>query len=189
MVALHRETSFNKDLAPAIERMMEWMDAADLDALRPGFWSPGYVSTDLFARMQRVKGRDFAEECSGARLQGVNEVQRLSSPSVLVVWVDESSDDRSLQRPLKRAFTAKASGSLGLAKDRGYVTMLAVDVERRDARNYISQGAKIRDFPPKIDHLWLFLRGASGELDSAFRANRSREGRRLMRLDVAQLTP
>jgi len=188
MIALHSETSFNKDLAPAIGRMMEWMDAAGMDALRPGCWSPGYVSMDLFARMQKVKDRDFAEECIDARLKGVNEIQRLSSPSVLVMWVDEFSDDRSLQRPLARAFTAKASGSLGVAKDRGYVTMIAVDIERRDARDYISDGVKIRDFPPKIDHLWLFLRDSDGALDGAFRANRSREGRRLKRLDLGKLS-
>jgi hypothetical protein len=188
MIALHQETSFNNDLAPAIGRMMEWMDAASLPALRPGSWSPGYVSMDLLARMQKVKDRDFAEECSDARLKGVNEVQRGSTPGVLVMWVDEFSDDRSLQRPLARAFGAKASGSLGVAKDRGYVTMLAVDVERADARNYISDGVKIRDFPAKVDHLFLFVRETlSGDLEAAFYANRSREGRRLKRLALAEL--
>jgi hypothetical protein len=74
---------------------------------------------------------------------------------------------------------------LGTAKDRGYVTFLAVDVERKDTRGYLAAGVRMWDFAPKIDHLFLFVRKIPGsDLDSAFYANRSREGRTLKRLEL-----
>jgi hypothetical protein len=183
-IGLSPETSFKADLAPAVERMLEWMVAASLDRLGPGSWSAD-VPMELFQRLQSVKGRDFTKECREARLRGVILVQRLQANGIVVIPVAESSDHRSLQRPIARALMEKASRSLGTAKDRGYVTMLAVDVERKDTRDYLAAGVRMWDFPPKIDHLFLFVRKIPrGDLDSAFHANRSREGRTLKRLEV-----
>jgi hypothetical protein len=116
-IGIAPETSFKTGLAPAVERMIEWMIAATLDRLGPGSWSAD-VSLDLFHRIQRVKGRDFSKECSEARLKGVIEIQRRAGGGILVIPVVESSDHKSLQRPLARAFREKASRSLGVAKSR-----------------------------------------------------------------------
>jgi hypothetical protein len=183
-IGLSPETSFKADLAPAVERMLEWMVAASLDRLGPGSWSAD-VPMELFQRLQSVKGRDFTKECREARLRGVILVQRLQANGILVIRVVETSDHHSLQRPIARAMGKKASRSLGPAKDRGYVTMLAVDVERKDTRDYLAADVRMWDFPPKIDHLFLFVRKIpGGDLDSAFHANRSREGRTLERLEL-----
>jgi hypothetical protein len=181
-VGLQPETSFKAGLAPAIETMIEWMDSAALERLGPGSWSPADVSMDLFARIQKVKGRDFVKECRDARVKGVIQVQRLSTDAVLVIPVQEFSNHRSLQRPLARAFEDKASRSLGAAKDRGYVTMLAVDVERSDTAAFLAEGVRAPDFPRKIDHLWVFVRGGRGDLAAAFYANRTRAGRKFQAL-------
>jgi hypothetical protein len=182
-IGLSPETSFKADLAPAVERMLEWMVAASLDRLGPGSWSTD-VPTELFQRLQSFKGRDFTKECRDARLKGVILIERLQANGILVIPVVESSDHQSLQRPIARALMEKATRSLGTAKDRGYVTMLAVDVERKDTRDYLAAGVRMWDFAPKIDHLLLFVRKIpGGDLDSAFYANRTREGGRLKRLD------
>jgi hypothetical protein len=182
-IGLSPETSLKDDLAPAVERMLEWMVAASLDRLGPGSWSAD-VPTELFQRLQSVRGRDFTKECRDARLKGVILIERLQANGILVIPVVESSDHQSLQRPIARALMEKATRSLGTAKDRGYVTMLAVDVERKDTRDYLVAGVRMWDFAPKIDHLLLFVRKIpGGDLDSAFYANRTREGRRLKRLD------
>lgn len=183
-IGLSPETSFKADLAPAVERMLEWMVAASLDRLGPGSWSAD-VPMELFQRLQSVKGRDFTKECREARLRGVILVQRLQANGIVVIPVAESSDHQSLQRPIARALGKKASRSLGTAKERGYVTFLAVDVERKDTRDYLAAGVRMWDFAPKIDHLFLFVRKIpGGDLDSAFYANRSREGRTLKRLEL-----
>jgi hypothetical protein len=179
------EASLKADLAPAVERIIEWTAAANLDVLRPGAWSPGNVSMDLFGRIQRVEGRDFVKECREARLMGVNEIRRLDSEDVQVIAIDELSDHRSFQRPIARALTRKASGSLGVAKTRGYVTMLAVGVERPDTVEYLRDGVKLPDFGPAIDHMYLFVRQSSGQVRSAFYANRTRQGRRLRRMELS----
>lgn len=181
-VGLSPETSFKAELAPAVQRMMEWMVAAKLDKLGPGSWSAD-VPMDLFQRLQRVKGRDFTRECHEARLKGVILIQRRQADGILVIPVVESSDHQSLQRPIARALGEKASRSLGIAKDRGYWTILAIDVERKDTRDYLAAGVRMWDFAPKIDHLFLFVRDDAGGLATAYYANRDREGRRLKRLD------
>lgn len=182
-IGLSPETSFKGDLSPAVERMIDWMVAASLHRLGPGSWSAD-IPMELFQRLQSVKGRDFTKECREARLKGVILIQRLQSNGILVIPVVDSSDHHSLQRPIARTLGEKASRSLGIAKDRGYVTMLAVDVERKDTRDFLAGGVRMWDFAPKIDHLFLFVRKTpGGELESAFYANRSRESRRLRRLD------
>ncbi len=185
VIGLSPETSFKTGLGPAVERMIEWMIAAKLDRLGPGSWSAD-VPMDLLQRIQRVKGRDFTRECREARLQGVIQVQRRQGNGILVIPVVESSDHQSLQRPIARALGKKASGSLGEAKDRGYWTILAIDVERIDTPEYLGAGVKLWDFPPGIDHLFLFVRnGPDGDLETALYANRTRKGRRLKRLALA----
>jgi hypothetical protein len=64
--------------------------------------------------------------------------------------------------------------------------VLTVDVEREDTIGYLGEGVRVPDFAPKVDHLWLFVRGSDGDLGAAFYANRSREGQRLRRLDAAK---
>ncbi len=171
VVALHQEVSFDDDLAPAIEATVDWMDATGVDRIRPATWSAG-LPGDLIQRILKAKGHDASKEFSDARLRGVNEIQRLPSGDVLVIWVHEGSDHRSSQRPLVRAFAKKGSGSLRVAKDRGYVTILAVDVEREDTRTYLGAGVRVPDPGQKIDHLFMFVRKApGGDLDAAFYAN------------------
>jgi len=185
-IGLAPETSFKAGLTPAAGRMVEWMTAANLTRLGPGSW-PADVSMALQGRLRQVKGRDFAKECREARLKGVIEVRRLPKPETHVFPVVEFSDHKSLQRPLARAMREKAARSLGIAKDRDYVTMLAVDVEREDARSYLGEGVRVPDFTEKIDHLWLFVRGDGGDLEDGFYASRSRERRRMTRLDLGGL--
>jgi hypothetical protein len=40
-----------------------------------------------------------------------------------------------------------------------------VDVEREDTIGYLAEGVRVPDFAPKIDHLWLFVRGSDGTLE------------------------
>jgi hypothetical protein len=77
-------------------------------------------------------------DCDAARKAGVVLITRNAMSGLRVVPVAEFSDSRSLQRPLARTFDEKTA-SLGRAKKRGYVTMLAVDVEREDARGYLRE--------------------------------------------------
>ena len=93
-----------------------------------------------------MKGRDFTKECGDARLKGEIEIQRRSEGRILVIPVLEFTDHKSLQRRLARALGEKASRSLGVAKERGYVTMLAVDVERADTVGYLAEGVRMPDF-------------------------------------------
>lgn len=51
--------------------------------------------------------------------------------------------------------------------------MLAVDVEREETRYYLAEGVKMPDFPPVIDHLWVFVRESpGGKLEAVFHASR-----------------
>jgi hypothetical protein len=140
---------------------------------------------DLFQGLQRVRGRDFTKECSAARLKGEILIQRRLAGGILVVPVEEFSDHKSLQRPLACAFEEKLSRALGIAKDRKYVTMLAVDVERADTRGYLGGGRQdarlpAEDRPPVPVRSEDSGRGPGrGVLCQA-----DREGRRLKRLDL-----
>jgi hypothetical protein len=171
-VGLRPETKFRSDLEPAVEQMIEWMLAAKLDTLGPGTYTHD-VSSDLLYRM----GNRFMRDFDRARMAGVILISRNEAHGLRVIPLAEFSDSRSLQRPLARAFLKKAV-SLGRAKARGYVTMLAVDVEREDASGYLSEGTKAPGFPVEIDHLWLFVRGSG----KAFYAKR--DDRRLRVLDL-----
>ena len=166
------ETKFKSDLEPAAQQMVEWMLAAKLDTLGPGTYTHD-VSLDLISRM----GEAFIRDCDRARMAGVILITRNESGGVRVTPVAELSDSKTLQRPLARAFEKKTA-SLGRAKQRGYVTMLAVDVERDDASGYLSDGIRAPGFPAVIDHLWLFVRGS----ENVFYAKR--DNRRLMALDL-----
>jgi hypothetical protein len=171
-VGIRTETKLKSDLEPVIRQVIEWMMAADLDRLGPGTYVHD-VPADLLYRM----GERFMRDCDTARLAGVILVTRRSEGGLRVFPVVEFSDSRSLQRPLTRAFARKAA-SMGRAKARGYVTMLAVDVEREDASGYLSERVKAPGFPSTIDHLWLFDR-KSGR---AFHAKR--DDRRMRALEL-----
>ncbi len=67
---------------------------------------------------------------------------------------------------------------IGFSYPTGYVTMLAVDVEREDASGYVDEGTKTPDFPIVIDHLWLFVRESSRVLYA------KRDERRFRLLDL-----
>jgi hypothetical protein len=161
-VGIRTETKLKSDLEPAIRQMIGWMLAADLDTLGPGTYVHD-VPSGLLHRM----GERFMQDCDTARLAGIILIARRSEGRLRVLPVVESSDSKSLQRPLTKAFAQKAS-SMGRAKARGYVTMLAVDVEREDASGHLSGGVKAPGFPSTIDDLWLFDRGS----DKAFHAKR-----------------
>ena len=166
-VGIRPETKLKSSLGPSVERIIDWMLAAKLESLGPAFYSHD-VPLDLLQRM----GSRFMQDCEAARLAGVVLVRRESANGITVFPVSEWSDSKSLHRPLTRVFERKAS-ALSVAKGRGYVTMLAVDTERQDARDYLREGIKVRDFPQAIDHLWVLLRGLSGgEMDTAFHARR-----------------
>jgi hypothetical protein len=152
--------------------MIEWMLAADLDTLGPSTYVHD-VPSDLLHRV----GERFMRDCDTARLAGVILITRRSEGGLRVFPVVEFSDSKSLQRPLTRAFARKAS-SMGKAKARGYVTMLAVDVEREDASGYVSEGVKAPGFPSTIDHLWLVDRRSN----KVFHAKR--DDRRLRTFDL-----
>jgi hypothetical protein len=154
-VGIRQETKIRSDLEPAIRQLIEWMLAAKLEALGPGTYTND-VQPDLLYRM----GSRFMHDCDLARMAGVILITRNAANGLRVITVAESSDSRSLQRPLARAFDRKTA-SLAKAKKRGYVTMLAVDVEREDSVGYVSEGTRAPGFPPVIDHLWLFFRGPS----------------------------
>lgn len=171
-VGLRPETKFKSELEPAIVRMMEWMIAAQLDMLGPAAYTLD-VPADLLSRM----GQRFMRDCDQARMAGVILVSRGEANGLRVIQVAEFSDSKSLQRPLARAFLNKKV-SLGRAKARGYVTMLAVDVEREDASGHLSKDTKAPGFPVEIDHLWLFVRGSG----KAFHAKR--DDRRFRVLDL-----
>ncbi len=171
-IGLRPEAKFRLDLEPAVEQMIEWMLAADLHTLGPGTYTRD-VSSDLLHRM----GKGFMRDCDRARMAGVILISRNEANGLRVIPVAEFSDSKSLQRPLARAFLKKTA-SLGRAKAHGYVTMLAVDVEREDARGYLGEGTKAPGFPVEIDHLWLFVRG----LGKAFHAKR--DERRLQIIDL-----
>lgn len=160
------------------------MLAADLNELGPGTWSGEDVSMDLLDRMGSRLWGDFIRDCDHARLEGVILVRRESANGIRVLPIEELSDTKSLQRPLARAFRDKAA-ALGSAKAMGYITMLAVDVEGKDAHDYLRAGAKMPDFVPTIDHLWLFVRESlGGELEAAFYARRDQ--RRLRRMELRE---
>jgi hypothetical protein len=171
-VGIRPETNLRSDLEPAARRIVEWMLAAELTTLGPGTFTHD-VSPDLIVRM----GDPFMRDCEQARVAGVILITRNDKGGLRVVPVAEFSDSKSLQRPLARAFANKTK-SLGRAMERGYVTMLAADVEREDARVYLSTGVKAPGFPPQIDHLWLLVRGAN----KVFYAKR--DDRRLQELDL-----
>jgi hypothetical protein len=184
-VGVRPETSFKASLGPAVERIIDWMVAADLEELGPGTWLAKDVPMDLLDRMgNRLRG-DFIRDCDHARLKGVIVVRRESANGIRVHPVVEWSDAKSLQRPFARAFRDK-SAALGIAKAKCYVTMLALDVERGDTREYLAEGVKMPDFAPTIDHLWLFVRESpDGELEAVFYARRDQ--RRLKRLEPGEL--
>lgn len=167
-VGLRPETKFRSDLEPAVGQIMEWMLAATLDTLGPGTYTRD-VSPNLLERM----GRRFMRDCDRAQMAGVILISKNEANGLRVIQVAEFSDSKSLERPLARSFLKKTA-SLGRAKARGYVTMLAVDVEREDAIGYLSKDAKAPGFPVEIDHLWLFIRG----LGKAFYARRDDRGLR-----------
>jgi hypothetical protein len=180
LIGVRPETSFRSGLGPAIERIIEWMLAADLDELGPGTWSRD-VSIDVLHRMGNRLMRDFFRDCEDARLKGVILVRRESAKGIQILPIEEFSDSRSLQRPLARAFRAKAR-SLGIAKAKGYVTILAVDVEREDALGYLREGVRVPDLALAIDHVWLFARESpGGALEATFCARRDQ--RRVKRLE------
>jgi hypothetical protein len=167
VVAIDPEASLKAGLAPSIERLVEWMLANDLRRLRPGMPASG-VSLDFSSR----EGRAFARDCHEARIAGVVELERRSEGTdLLLIPLTEFSNGKALLRPIARAFEKKAT-PLAKAKSRGYVTVLAIDVVRDDAGPYLTEGARVGDFPPPLDHLWLFLRG-SGGLSRAFYSNRT----------------
>lgn len=171
-IGVRPETKFRSDLEPAVEQVIDWMLAADQYTLGPGTYT-GDVPSDLLHRM----GERFMRDCDRARMAGVILIIRNEANGLRVIPVAEFSDSKSLQRPLARAFLKKTA-SLGRAKARGYVTMLAVDVEREDARGYLGEGTKAPGFPVEIDYLWLFVRG----LGKAFYAKR--DNRRLQIVDL-----
>jgi hypothetical protein len=138
---------------------------------------------ELLARMGDKQRDRFFRDCDRACLRGVIVVYRTAAGCIRTAPVVEFSNAKSLQRPLTRALERKAK-ALGKAKAKKYVTMLAIDVEREDARDYLADGVRIPDLPPTIDHLWLFVRSADGSLEAAFHAARTREQRRLQRLPV-----
>jgi len=166
------ETRLRSDLEPAVEQMIEWMLAANLNTLGPATYTHD-VSSDLIHRM----GQRFMRDCERARMAGVILIKRAEANGLRVIPVAEFSDSKSLQRPLARAFLKKTA-SLGRAKARGYVTMLAVDVQREDASGYLGEGTKTPGFPVEIDHVWLLVRG----LGKAFHAKR--DDRRLQMIDL-----
>jgi hypothetical protein len=171
-VGFRPEAKFRSDLQPAVEQLIEWMLAADQYTLGPGTYT-GDVPSDLLHRM----GERFMRDCDRARMAGVILISRKEANGLRLIPVAEFSDSKSLQRPLARAFLKKTA-PLGRAKARGYVTMLAVDVEREDARGYLGEGTKAPGFPVEIDHLWLLVRG----LGKAFYAKR--DDRRLQMVDL-----
>ena len=171
-VGIRTETKLKSDLEPAIHRVIQWMVAAGLDKLGPGTYVHD-VPADLLYRM----GDRFMRDCDTARLAGVILITRRSEGGLWVLPVVECSNSKSLEWPLTRAFARKAP-SMGRAKTRGYVTMLAIDIEREDAGGYLSAGVKAPVFPSTIDHLWLFDRGSG----KAFHAKR--DDRRLRAFDL-----
>jgi hypothetical protein len=174
-VGLRPETRFRSYLEPAVEQMIDWMLAAKLHTLGPGTYTHD-VPPDLLYRM----GNRFMNDCERARMAGVILISRNEANGLRVIGAAEFSDSRSLQRPLSRVFTKKVA-SLGRAKARGYVTMLAVDVEREDARGYLGEGTEAPGFPVEIDHLWLFVR----ESGKAFYAKRDDRHFRALDLPIA----
>jgi hypothetical protein len=154
-VGVRPETKFRSDLEPAVQRMIDWMLAADLGTLGPGTYTQD-VSADLIYRM----GEGFMRDCDRARMAGVVLITKNAAGGLHVIPIVEFSDSKSLQRPLARAFERKTA-SLRRAKAKGYVTMLAVDVEREDTSGYLTEGTRAPGFPNEIDHVWLFVRGSS----------------------------
>jgi len=171
-VGIRAETHLRSDLEPAARRIVEWMLAAELMRLGPGTYVHD-VSPDLIVRL----GDPFMRDCEQARMAGVIMITRNDAGGLRIVPVAEFSDSKSLQRPVARAFANKTK-SLGRARERGYVTMLAADVEREDARVYLAGSVRAPGFPPQIDHLWLLVRGAN----KVFYAKR--DDRRLQELDL-----
>ncbi|MEX0754977.1 MAG: hypothetical protein WD556_07660 [Actinomycetota bacterium] len=149
------ETKLRSDLEPAIKRMIEWMQAANLEKLGPGTYMHD-VPSDLLYRM----GDTFVRDCHRAQMAGAVLITRNEADGLRIVPVAEFSDSKSLLRPLTRALSAKEK-SLALAKKRGYVTILGVDVEREDTTGYLAEGVRAPGFPRAVDHLWLCLREAS----------------------------
>lgn len=164
-VGVRPETHFKSKLEPAARRIMEWMLAAEVDTLGPGTYTSD-LSADLIYRM----GEGFMRDCDAARMAGVILIRRNQTGGLRVIPVAEFSDSKSLQRPLARTFEKKTA-TLGRAKKLGYITMLAVDVEREDASGYLAEGVRAPGFPIVLDHLWLVVRG-SGKVFYAKRDNR-----------------
>jgi hypothetical protein len=163
-VGVRPETQFKAELEPAAQRIIDWMLAAKVDALGPGTYTSD-LSADLIYRM----GKDFMRDADRARMAGVILITRNKEGGLRILPVAEFSDGKSLQRPLARAFEKKTA-SLGRAKTKGYVTMLAVDIEREDARGYLGRDVEAPGFPTVLDHLWVIDRG-SGKVFHAKRDN------------------
>jgi hypothetical protein len=151
-IGVRPETHLKTKLEPAARRIIEWMLAAEVATLGPGTYTSD-LSADLIYRM----GEAFMRDCDAARMAGVILITRNESGGLRIVPVAEFSDSKSLKRPLARTFEKKTA-SLGRAKKRGYVTMLAVDVEREDARGFLAERVKAPGFPVGLDHLWLIVR-------------------------------
>jgi len=165
VLGIREETSLNSALAPMITRLIDWMIAAHLDRLGPA----GYVRDvppDLLHRM----GRRFMDDCEQARLNGVIQISRTSGDEVHLLPVEESSDSRSLRRPLERTLRDKTD-ALRRAKACGYVTMLGVEVVREDAQVELRRARRAPGFPASLDHLWLLVRDqGNGDLARAYHA-------------------
>jgi hypothetical protein len=154
-VGVRPETHFKSKLEPAARRIIEWMIAADVDALGPGTYTAD-LSADLIYRM----GEGFTRDCDAARMAGVILITRNQAGGLHIVPIVEFSDSKSLKRPLTRTFEKKTA-SLARAKRLGYVTMLGVDVERKDAKGYLADGLQAPGFPIVLDHLWVIVRESS----------------------------
>lgn len=98
-----------------------------------------------------------------------------------MIRVTEWSDSNALFRPLQRAMLDQEA-KLQECKRRGYWTMLAVDVQRRDTQLALGDGVKVRSFGRGLDHLWLLVRDdKTKKLAEAYYANRVQP--RLMKLE------
>ena len=174
-IAIRSETKLNPTLLKSVATMMRFAQELDVEELGAATFAKD-LGPDLASRMQP----HFYRACNQARLNGVIYVARKRSGGVWFLEGRESSDSHSLARPVDRAMVAK-SKPLGVAKRRGYWTMLAIDVERQDAHGYLAEGVHAPRLPAEIDHLWLLVREApDGALRDAYYARRGGH-RRLVR--------
>jgi hypothetical protein len=177
-VGIRPETQLKGALTTSTLDLIEVVLRLGLDELGPGTYTRD-IPADLLARMNHR----FFELCDQARLLGLVLLRKESAGDVQVLHVREFSDSNSLLRPLDRAMRQKAQ-TLSGCKQRGYWTMLAVDVEREDAQAELRPGVKVPGFPKDLDHLWLLVRREDGTgLGRAFYARR--DARRLVEVSTA----